>query len=137
MRSSLASVLPLLLLAACGARSEAADKTSEDDASCFVLASSYDQTCAHDDDCVLVVPGGNVCDPCSAGTGCLTCTNLAAVNASAASAYTAALHAALAPYESSAQAQQSACLLSGCPDGITPVCQMGVCTTSAGSMCTP
>lgn len=41
-----------------------AEAYDADEASCYVVASDYDQTCDSGSDCVLVPPGGNICAPC-------------------------------------------------------------------------
>ncbi len=95
--------------------------------SCYVLASNYDQSCARDSDCALVPPGGNVCGQCDNGTGCLQCP-LASVNVRASARYLAVLGAAVMSCPQFG---------SGCPEGVAPLCQEGVCTTSLGPICGP
>jgi hypothetical protein len=101
---------------------------SNDAASCQVLASSYDQTCREDADCVLVPPGGNVCDPCSSGSGDFNC-NLASVNRAASASFTQSLRDALRPLEGTPQYYK--CVIQSCPLGAVARCNAGVCT--AGS----
>ena len=65
-----------------------------DAAACVtIVASDFDQSCSVDTDCVRVVNGGPVCDPCSDSYN-FTCP-AANVSASASAAYVAALTAAL------------------------------------------
>jgi hypothetical protein len=136
-------LFPVLVLAGCGGSVAPSGASSSVDggseattggASCSILASSYDQTCSQDSDCVLVPPGGDTCDPCSAGTGCLFC-DIASVNAAASAKYLSDLAAALQPYQG--QSQYFGCVTGGCPVGLTAVCHQGLCTTSAGPVCTP
>jgi hypothetical protein len=104
-------------------------------AGCFVVASNYDQTCTQDSDCVLVPPGGNICDPCSAGSGCLFCL-LTSVNGKASAQYMADLAAALEPFEGTPQdPQPNGCVIGGCPVNPAPRCQAGQCTTDFGPIC--
>jgi len=105
----------------------------DDPARCFIRASDYDQSCATDADCAFVPPGGNVCDPCSNGTGCLFC-NLAAISAKAAPGYLATLQAALPAFDPAL----GGCTFGSCPATLeteagtlpTPTCTAGRCTSS-------
>jgi hypothetical protein len=100
-------------------------KQPGDAAACFVEASSYDQSCTGDSDCVLVPAGGNVCDPCANG-GTLYCTT-AAVNRMVSGEYLAALPVASGIPET--------CGAISCPMGGYPgyggtdkaACKQGLC----------
>jgi hypothetical protein len=105
--------------------------TAGDTGSCNVVVSNYDQSCTKDSDCVLVPPGGNVCDPCSnvftyaaddTGIGCLVC-DVAAVNVDASAQYLSAL--GTVPWRADAGAIQCS---STCPEAVA-TCQQGTCAT--------
>jgi hypothetical protein len=87
-------------------------QTCSDPAAQNIMASSYDQSCRTDSDCIAVEEG-NFCDP-GANNGC---TN-AAINKSALPQYKADL----------AKTQAGVCFgLSGCPEESSPCCQNGTC----------
>jgi hypothetical protein len=93
-------------------------QTCSDPAAQNIMASSYDQSCQGDSDCIAVEEG-NFCDP-GANNGC---TN-AAINKSAVAQYNADL----------AKTQASVCFgLSGCPAESGPCCQNGTC--QVGGQC--
>jgi hypothetical protein len=108
-----------LVAVACGGHSQ---ETTEP---CTVLAAHYDQSCVSDSDCVLVPPGGNTCDPCSAteqpGAYYFFC-HVAAVSASDSARYLAAI----APGQTAAQNGPQSCS-STCPVA-TATCVNGTCT---------
>jgi hypothetical protein len=106
-----------------------ASTSGGDGGACYLLASSYPHDCMADSDCQLVPPGGDVCNSCNNGTGCLYC-NLASIRADAASGYLAALHAA-EPQQPVAESQ--GCWLGSCPSQARPVCVAGECALSDGS----
>jgi hypothetical protein len=82
----------------------------------IVLASSYDQSCQTDSDCVAIEEG-NFCQP-GANNGC---TN-AAINRTALAQYRADL----------ANTTAGVCYgLAGCPEESGPCCQNGVCAVNA------
>jgi hypothetical protein len=136
-----ASALLLLASMACTATVEPTGQgtgtqkqTGGDAAACIVEASSYDQSCTQDSDCVLVPAGGDVCDPCG-NAGTLYCTT-AAVNATVSGKYLAALAPA-------ASGITKACGPISCPLGGYPAtsgipqaggsaskaaCKQGLCT---------
>jgi hypothetical protein len=91
-------------------------ETCADAAAQNIMASSYDQSCQKDSDCIAIEEG-NFCDP-GRNDGC---TN-AAINKSALARYQADL----------AKTQAGVCYgLSGCGAEFGPCCQSGVCRVNA------
>ena len=133
MRRPALAALSIFLLASGGTLSFAgcggSTAESNDNASCIVSSSTYDQTCEVDSDCVLVPPGGNTCNGCNNPTGCFAC-DMAAVNVKASATYLAALKVALQRYQN----DPLSCT-SGCPEGEPAHCENGTCTTSFGNIC--
>ncbi len=89
-------------------------ETCADAASQNIMASSYDQTCQVDSDCVAVEEG-NFCTP-GANNGCTNAT----INKSALPQYRADL----------AKTQAGICsAVAGCTVEIPPCCQSGTCSS--------
>jgi hypothetical protein len=104
---------------ACVYGNAAEAETCADAASQNILASSYDQTCQLDSDCVAIEEG-NFCTP-DANNGCTNAT----ISKSALSQYQADL----------AKTQAGVCYsVAGCPAEIAPCCQSGTC--AMGGPCT-
>ncbi len=94
---------------------------------CVIVSSTYDHSCSVDNDCVAVAPGGNVCDPCHAGSGDFECP-LDALNKNVASQYLGILGAALSNIQATDPSLFQMCVISSCPVGDGPLCQGGKCT---------
>jgi hypothetical protein len=91
------------------------------DAGCLVVATDFDQSCSTDSDCVAVVSGGDVCDPCVADPPFL-CQNVTTVSADASAAYAAAIAAAVATATKECGSETFECTAR-----ITPRCMDGQC----------
>jgi hypothetical protein len=103
--------------------------TTADAATCAtIVPADYDQSCHTDSDCVAVVLGGDVCNPCNAPED-FVCP-AATVNAGASAAYNAALTAALGTAPSIHFSVDVCGIGSSCPVG-SPACVSGQCTMVA------
>ncbi len=91
------------------------------DAGCTVVAFDFDQSCSKDSDCVAVVSGGDVCDPCGSDPSFL-CQNVTTVSADASAAYAAAIATAVATATKECGSETFSCTAR-----ITPQCMNGQC----------
>jgi hypothetical protein len=118
-----------LLAIACGGSADSTGTSTQSDSACSVVATSYDQSCSKDADCVLVPPGGNTCDPCGgdpSGSGMyyFFCDEVA-INVKDRARYLAALQSGLATVPD----KQLSCS-SSCPMAPAATCVQGTCTPS-------
>lgn len=97
-----------------------------DASACVVLASQFDQSCVTDSDCVVVPPGGNVCNPCSVPNGAyqFDCA-YATVNAGASAAYVAAIQPGVDNLKATINGSDQCG--STCPAYEPAVCLAGTC----------
>jgi len=120
-----------LVAIACGGSADSGSTSAEADSSCLVVATSYDQSCTTDADCVLVPPGGNTCDPCGdptiSGSYYFFCTE-AAINVKDRARYLAAL----APGMTAASNGPQGCV-SSCPVPAPAKCVQGSCAMASPS----
>jgi hypothetical protein len=103
--------------------------SSDDAGACWVLSANEPASCAQDSDCVLIPPGGNVCDPCvpQEPEGAFYC-KLVPVNTAGAADYYAALSAAGGiPTTLPDGGSASFCTATSCPEGMAAACRNGTC----------